>query len=368
MENYQRKKERKNNYTYYLLFFFWSCFLFSRLVFIFTRSSTNNELPANESFDFQPIKNQFKVDIAVFVFRFQWYNSEFFVKKMTLNSFSPKSKINTIQYSNSKIALNSGYNGIYTQNCVGDQAVHIAIPCRIDEIVSYFYHQSYTPWLLIGTNELYYSETKILKLIEFLESEFNPMAENVVIGNFFNKSLIFESGIIFSRAFAKFIIDTDFSFYKQILDKNKVFQNSFYEFLHKNKKKVHIYQNPFSFFTFPSNGTWNSKVFTTTKIKELKKLMEICPNSKKLSQKVNQSIKDLKYVKVAAKDTVSLFISQLFKNETAILAKDLPNLPKQIKIIQMMTPKFSSFMCFDDNKEDDFKFTKGNFLEKEVQL
>lgn len=366
MEYIRDIKESKNNFLYKFLFIFWGIFLLCRIIFLFMKTPVNEKMSTTTTFDFHPIKKQFRIHMAIFVFRFQWFNSEFYIKPMTIKSFSPDSKINTIQYSNSKIALNSGYNGIYTQNCLGDVSNYVSIPCRVDEMFSYFYNFDYAPWILIGTNELYYSEKNILKLLDILETEFNPMAENVVIGNFINKALVFESGIFFSRAFVKFVIDSKYSFFDQYLEKNQIFQISLFKFLKKNKEKVHVYQNPFSFFSFPSNGTWNSKVFKTKKIQNLQKEMQACPNAKQLSEKVNLSLSQLKFVKIRAKDIISQYISPIFKNETATLAKDLPNLPKQVKSIQLMTPKFSSFLCFDENEKNDLKFSKENIFKNNV--
>lgn len=368
MENFKSKKESKDSFLYYLLTIFWSIFLIYRIIFLFLKIYNNSNASTHTTFNFFPIKNQYRIHLAIFVFRFQWFNSDFYIKQMTLKSFSPNSKINTIQYSNSKIALNSGYRGIYTQNCLGEQPVQIAIPCRIDEMFSYFYNFDYSPWILIGTNELYYSEENILKLLDFLESEYNPMAENIVVGNFFNDSVIFESGIIFSRSFVKLVIDTNFSFYDHILYDNKIFQKSLLNFLHDHKEKVHVHQNHFSFFSFPSEETWNSQVFKTKKIKNLKKSTLSCPNTKQLATKMNVSLSQLKFVKIYAKDTISLYMNQIFKNETAVLAKYLQKLPTQIKFIQLIRPKFQSFLCFDENNRDVLEFKKENILKNNILL
>lgn len=367
METIQRRKEGKLNYVYYFLFFFWIIFLLCRVVFLFTQIFIQDmhSTKSNLTFEFYPILDHFKIVLSIFVYRYQWFNSLFYIKPITLKSFSPDSKINAIQYSNSLIALESGYKGIYTHNCIGDQALHIAVSCRVDEMLSHFYHFDYAPWLLISTNELYFSENKLLNLLDYLESEFNPMAENILLGNFNNKSIILESGVIFSRALVKLIVDSKYSFYSQAESKMKPFVLSLYEFLKYHKEKVHVFKNPFSFFSYPNRETWNQTVFEAKNKKNLKKILSRCPNISQLSQKVNQSVK---FVRISAKDTVSLYMNQAFDNETVVLAKDLPNLPNQIKFIQILSPKFSSFLCFDEDNNDDIEFKKENVLNNEVRF
>ncbi|OHS95803.1 hypothetical protein TRFO_38049 [Tritrichomonas foetus] len=338
-------KGKENTYDdiikkiYISLSLIWISFVIGFLCsFTFKKETNNNN---NNSIVVTPIYDQYNIVISVLTWRFSWHHNLFYMKQMTNQSLDPKSKINTILYSDSLNALSSILNGVHTPQCPGGYVKQNVIGCRFDLIFSHFLELDYAPWLFIATDDFYFNEKQLLKFIEVFETKYNPMNENIFIGKFENKYLHGKSGYIFSRKLVNYLLENKFKL-NVIADENLRVETLIYDFIKKNNEKIHVFNNHFSVFGFPVDGTWNfigNKSWTS---------LPKCQETQR----------------IPVNNIVSLFMEP-FENETVELAKYIPEIPEVVKYIPNdKTPT----ICYDRDNHLDQKFSEKFILSDKYQF
>lgn len=358
MELAGKKEENYRNRVNFLILIFWAFFL----VFRFLSAAITKRFTSktNTSFSYNPIKEDFEVILAVITFRFTWSCGNFYLFPMTNSSLHHTSKINTIAYSTSHMALDNSYNSIFIDSCpVG--STYSSNSCEIDEILHHFCFLEHAPWLLLAHDQFYFSENQLLKLLSLLKEQFNPMADKVVVGKSTKSTIEFQGATIFSRAFVEFLVNRGISFNDEFIQTKTDYPHQLFTIIKQNNEEIHFLENPFAIYSFPKKPDLTTIFNSTGDPKpSYKQKLSKC-------QKFNQtrSKSSLYPMRIRARDMVSL-VQFPFSGTHASLTHKIPRLPQEVKIIQHSYD--DPVVCYDENSEFDIKFTIESLVSFEHKL
>jgi hypothetical protein len=106
-----------------------------------------------------------------------WYITPFIARHA-----SPNSTVYSYVLSDSLIALNTSLLGIHTPHCTGGRLSANGNACRYDVAFRHFYGEMEAPWLLIAIDDTYLNERNLFRLLDMLESKYDPLVDQISTG------------------------------------------------------------------------------------------------------------------------------------------------------------------------------------------